>query len=141
MSEHGLFFKNINVGDEIPPLTKDITQVRMVMYSAATWDFARVHYDKDFVQSRGRPAPFADGQMLGAFLAEMIINWIGDNGTLKKMDFRFRKMLFPGDRITCKGSVTEKRTENEQKLVTCELWIEDQNGEKVLAPASALISF
>ena len=141
MSEQNLIFENINVGDEIPPLPKDITQVGMVMYSAATWDFARVHYDKDFVQSRGRPATFVDGQMLGAFLAEMIINWIGDDGTLKKMDFRFRKMLSPGDRITCKGSVTEKSTENNQKLVTCDLWIEDQNGEKVLAPASALVSF
>ncbi|MFC1980643.1 MaoC/PaaZ C-terminal domain-containing protein [Chloroflexota bacterium] len=140
MSE-GLFFENINVGDEILPLTKDLTQVGMVMYSAATWDFARVHYDKDFVQSRGRQTPFADGQMLGAFLAEMVVNWIGESGTLKKMDFRFRKMLSPGDRIICKGTVVEKSTENDQKLVKCDLWIEEPNGEKVLAPASALIGF
>ena len=140
MSE-GLIFENINVGDEITPLTKDITQVGMVMYSAATWDFARVHYDRDFVQSRGRQTPFVDGQMLGAFLAEMVVNWIGDNGTLKKMDFRFRKMLSPGDSIICKGTVAEKSTENDRKLVKCDLWIEDLNGEKVLAPASALIGF
>lgn len=141
MSKQSLLFEDINVGDEIPSLTKDITEVGMVMYSAATWDFHRGHYDKEFVQSRGFPAPFADGQMFGAFLAEMIMNWIGDSGTLKKMDFRFRKMVFAGDRVVCKGSVIEKRAENGQKLVTCDLWVENQNGEKILAPASALISF
>ena len=140
MSE-GLSFENIKVGDKIPSLAKDITQVGMVMYSAATWDFARVHYDKDFVQSRGRDKPFVDGQMLGAYLAQMMMDWIGDNGTLKKMDFRFRKMLSAGDRIVCRGTVAEKSTENGRNTVKCDLWIEDTDGEKVLAPASALVEF
>ncbi len=73
MNHRGVLFEDIKIGDEIPPLIKDITQVGMVMYSAATWDFARVHYDKEFVERRGFSAPFADGQMLGAFLAEMIV--------------------------------------------------------------------
>ena len=140
MSER-LSFENIKVGDKIPSLTKDITQVGMVMYSAATWDFARVHYDKDFVQSRRRDKPFVDGQMLGAYLAQMMMDWIGDNGTLKKMDFRFRKMLTAGDRIICRGTVAEKSADNDRKLVKCDLWIEDQGGEKVLAPASAFVEF
>ena len=140
MSER-LSFENIKVGDKIPSLTKDITQVGMVMYSAATWDFARVHYDKDFVQSRRRDKPFVDGQMLGAYLAQMMMDWIGDNGTLKKMDFRFRKMLSAGDRIVCRGTVAEKSTENGRNTVKCDLWIEDTDGEKVLAPASALVEF
>ena len=141
MNKQGSFFDGIKVGDEIPSLTQEITQVGMVMYSAATWDFARVHYDKEFVERRGFPAPFVDGQMLGAYLAEMIMNWIGDSGTLNKLNFQFRKMVFPCDRVICKGSVTEKHAENEQRLITCDLWVENQDGEKVLAPAGALISF
>ncbi|MFC2062728.1 MaoC family dehydratase [Chloroflexota bacterium] len=141
MKKHALFYEDINVGDEVPPLTKDITQVNMVMYAAATWDFARGHYDKEFVQSKGFREPFVDGQMLGAFLAQMIMNWISSKGRLKEMDFRFRELVFPGDKIICKGIVTNKRTENDQKLVNCDLWIENQKGEKILAPAKALIMF
>ncbi len=141
MNKQDLSFESINVGDEIPQLTKNITQVGMVMYAAATWDFHRAHYDKEFAQSRGFPTPFVDGPMLGAFLAQMIMNWIGDKGMLKKMDFRFRKMVFSGDKLICKGRVKEKHDKNGQKLVTCDLWIENQNGETILAPASGVISF
>ncbi len=66
---------------------------------------------------------------------------MGDNGTLKKMSFRFRNMVFSGDRLTCKGKVTEKRTDEGQNMVTCDLSIENQKGDIVLAPASVSISF
>ena len=31
------------VGEELPPLKKEITLPRMMAYGAATWDFIRLH--------------------------------------------------------------------------------------------------
>ena len=43
-------FRDISVGDELPPLKKQITAARMMAYGAATWDFIRIHYDADYVR-------------------------------------------------------------------------------------------
>ncbi len=41
------YFEDVSEGDALPPLTKFITTVQMMMYGAATWDFMRIHYDAD----------------------------------------------------------------------------------------------
>jgi acyl dehydratase len=43
-----------------------------------------------------------------------------------------RGNVFPGDRLTFQGRVTEKRLEDGQGLVECETWAENQNGRKVM---------
>jgi acyl dehydratase len=111
-----------------------------VMYSAATWDFHRHHYDKEFIQSKGFPGPFVDGQMFGAFLAQLVTQWVGQKGILKKMGLNYRVMAFPGDTVTCNGKVTEKYVKDGEHLVKCDLWIENQKGEKVIAPAYVLFA-
>ena len=50
-----LFFEDTHIGDEIPPLIKEIKLVQNAMYSAATWDFFRFHYDGEFAQRLGFP--------------------------------------------------------------------------------------
>jgi len=140
MKQKDLFFEDLNIGDEIPALINRITLVQMVMYAAATWDFHRHHYDKEFAQSKGFPAPFVDGQMFGAFLSGMITNWAGPNVAFKKLRLTYRVMVFSGDTIACKGSITGKYKEGSENLVSCKLWIENQRGEKNVATGTALIA-
>ena len=140
MEKRDFSFENITIGYEIHQLTKKITLVQQVMYAAATWDFHRHHYDGGFIRGLGLKAPFTDGQVLGAFLAKMITDWIGPKGILKRLNLNYKMMVFPGDTITCKGKVTDKRIDGKNKLVFCELWIENQKGEKVVTPANAVIA-
>jgi acyl dehydratase len=139
MSKKAIFYEDIKVGDEIPNLTKRITLVQQVMYAAATWDFHRHHYDKDFAQERGFPAPFTDSQLFGAYLAQLITDWIGLNGRLKKLRLEHRVLVFTGDTVTCGGKVVDKYTKDGENLISCCLWVHNQKGENV-APASALIT-
>ena len=46
-------FQDINVGDKITPLSKEIGIARMMAYGAATWDFIRLHYDADYARGNG----------------------------------------------------------------------------------------
>lgn len=133
-----LHFEDIQAGDAIPELRKVMSIVRNVMYAAATWDFHRIHYDTELVQSRGFPKPFADGQIFGAFLAQMATNWMGAEGSLKKLKLSYRAMVFLGDVVTCRGRVTKK--ESGENLVFCELWVENQKGEKIVPDATAVVS-
>ena len=134
-------FQDIKVGDKLTPLSKEIGIARMMAYGAATWDFIRLHYDADYARGCGYEAPFVDGQMMGGFLAQHVQDWAGVGAFLRKLGFRNRVMAYPGDSLTCYGVVTKVDATNEGGIVECDLWIENQRGEKVVDSANALVRF
>ena len=139
MSSESRYFEDVAVGDGLSPLKKEINLARMMAYGATTWDFIRFHYDADYVREQGFKAPFVDGQMFGGFLIQHVQDWAGPAAFVCKLGFRNRVMVFPGDSITCRGIVTGVYLEGEEGLIECDLWVDNQNGEKVIQPASALI--
>ncbi|MCI0845154.1 MAG: hypothetical protein J4N87_07320, partial [Chloroflexi bacterium] len=90
-------YEDVQTGDEITPLVKEIGLARMMAYGAATWDFIRLHYDADYARGLGFEAPFVDGQMMGGFLTQQIQDWAGPEAFLRKLAFRNRVMAYPGD--------------------------------------------
>ncbi len=135
------YFEDVQAGDELTPLVKEISMARMMAYGAATWDFIRIHYDADYARELGFDGPFVDGQMLGGFLTQHVQDWAGPGAFLRKLAFRNRVMAYPGDSLTCRGVVTGVSIKDEGGLVECDLWVENQRGEKVVEPASALVRF
>ena len=61
VNELGVNFEDVEVGEEIPALVKEITTVSMVMYAAATWDFHRYHHDMEYANGKGMRTQFLDG--------------------------------------------------------------------------------
>ena len=139
----GRYFEDVAVGEELSPLHKQIDLPHMMAYGAATWDFIRVHYDADYVRDLGFPGAFVDGQMLGAFLAQHVQDWAGPGAFLRKLGFRNRVMVYPGDSLVCRGVVTGLYREGDAKdglgVAECDLWIENQREERVVEPASAVM--
>ena len=140
MTDVPRYFEDVAIGELLPTLEKEIRLTDMMAYGAATWDFARIHYDDAYARKQGLPSPVVDGQMLGAFLAQLVQDWAGPQGFLRSLDFQNRGMVFPGDVLTCGGHVTDIRREGSNNLVECSLWIDNQNGERVVGPASATVS-
>ncbi len=134
------YFEDVSEGDVLPPLTKAINTVQMMMYGAATWDFMRVHYDTDYARARGFPQAFVDGQMLGAYLAQLVVDWAGDPGALRRLSLRYRSFAFPGDTVTCSGHVTRLMIEGENGLAECEVVAANQHGDIVAGPALAVVA-
>lgn len=134
-----LRFADINVGDTLPTFKKDMTCLGDAMYQAVTWDFARHHYDYKFAESLGLPGPFPDGAVYSAYLAKVVTDWIGESGEIRKLSFRFKTMTFIGDTVTCSGRVEEKYQEDGKNLVKVSLYAENQKGQKVIDPATALV--
>jgi acyl dehydratase len=134
------YFEDVHEGEELPALTKRISMAQMMMYGAATWDFMRMHYDADFARQRGFSGPFVDGQMLGAFLSQLAVEWAGDPGALKRLSVRYRNFVFPGDTVVCKGRVRHKSVEDAAGVVECELVAENQHGAVVAGLATAILA-
>lgn len=133
-------FEEIREGAELPELTKKIRPVNMMMYGAATWDFMRVHYDADHARERGFEGPILDGQMEGAFLAQLVVDWVGDPGSLRRLGIRYRNFTYPGDTVVCKGKVQKKFIEDSDALVECELVVENMTRDEVAAFGTAVVA-
>ena len=94
-----------SAGAEIPPLECRITPDLMMAYGAATWDWHRMHYDRDFAEAMGLPGPVLDGQAQGAFFARAVVDWLGPRAFIRRLSFRMRAMIFAGDTLRCEGVV------------------------------------
>jgi len=133
-----LFFEDVKVGTEITPLVKEPTTQQLVRWAGASGDFYQIHYDKDFAISTGLNGVIIHGALKSAWLGQLLEEWIGESGTIKKYGCSYRGMDVPGDTITCKGKVTKTYVEGKEHCVECEIWVENSKGEKT-APGSAVV--
>mgnify|MGYP001426501825 FL=1 len=137
MSEQ-LYWENVTDGQELPFLLKTPSTQQLVKYAGASGDFYQIHYDKDFAISKGLPSVIVHGALKSAFLAQLLTDWIGFGGSLKKMSIQYRGMDVPDDTLTCRGIVTRKYQVGNDCLVDCEIWIENSQGQTT-TPGTATV--
>ena len=133
-----VYFEDVNVGDEIPKLVKNCTTQQLVMWAAGSGDMYPIHYDKDFAAGNGLPGVIVHGALKNAFLGQMLHDWIGEKGQIKKYSCQYRGMDVPGQDITCRGVITNKAQEGGQNLVELDIWTENPNGDKT-TPGKATV--
>ena len=134
-----LYFEDTAVGSEITPLIKQPTTRQLVMWAGASGDYNPIHYDKDFAQSRGLPGVIVQGQLVGSFLGQLVTDWIGAQGTLRRLTCSYKGMNYPGEAIICKGRVTKKYVEGGEHYIECSLWAENPKGEKTVTGMAVVI--
>ncbi len=131
-------FQNIKVGEEISILEKKPTTQQLVMWAGASGDYNPIHYDKDFALNRGLPGVVVHGQLSTAFICQMLSDWYGKKGKLRKLNVSYKGLSFPGDTLICRGVIKDK-SKVDDNLVTLDVWVENQRGEKTVA-GTAVVS-
>jgi acyl dehydratase len=134
-----LYYEDVEEGMELPTLVKHPTPKQLVMWAGVSGDFYEIHYDKDFVLSQGLPGIIVQGELIGAFLIQLVTHWIGELGNLKKLRTDNRAVLFPNQDVICKGKVIRKYTGSAEHYLESEVWAENSKGEKCVL-ATALVT-
>jgi acyl dehydratase len=134
-----VYYEDVEVGMELPTLVKTPTPQQLVKWAGASGDFYQIHYDKDFAIKNGLPGIIVHGLLTCAFLGQMLTDWIGEEGTLKKYGVSYRGMHLPYQEIYCKGKVTNKYIQNGDHIVECEIWSENPKGEKCVPGTATVI--
>ena len=109
MSKSKLFYEEVNIGDEIPnlgPLTWNTTDI--VRFSSAVENYEPLHQARDWARSKGYKDTLINGPIRTSMLHNMLINWIGDDGFLKKLSCQQRAVDHPGHTLVAKGSVVNR---------------------------------
>ncbi len=127
-----VYFDDIKVGDELPPLVKGpIQQIQLTRYAGASGDFNPIHQDDEFARAAGMGGVFAHGMLSMGFVGQAVTDWSGA-GTVRKLGVRFAALVRLKDVVTCRGRVVGKSSKDDVHLVELEVWAENQRAEKVV---------
>lgn len=148
MSEQ-LYWEDVKEDDEVTPLSKIATRVMLVKWAGASGDFNPLHFEDAFAAAQGVGQPVVHGALKRQWLIQLMTDWIGAEGFLKKFACQYRGFDYPrsmktmtqpaeGETWWCKGKVTKKYIENGEHLVDCAIGIENGKGE-VTTPGTATV--
>jgi acyl dehydratase len=99
-----------------------------------------VHYNQNAAQGAGLPQPFDIGTQRHCWLIQMLTNWMGDTGWLKRCYAKYTGFVFFSDAIWIWGEVTKKYVdENGEHCVDIVTFAENQRGEEVMPGESTII--
>lgn len=134
MAEDKLRFDDVAVGDEAPVVRHELTRTDLVRYAGASGDFNPMHHDDTQATAAGLPSVFGHGMFSMGLLGRALTDYVGV-GNLASYKVRFTKQTWPGEVLTTRIVVREKRDGN-LAVLDCELANED--GEvKVAGEATA----
>lgn len=79
---------DIEIGHELPELTKQPSIPQLFRYSAITWNPHRIHYDAEHAQEEGHPNILVQAHLHGAIIQELLMDWVGTDGRLTDLSWR-----------------------------------------------------
>src|SRR5512133_586049 len=128
-----LYFEAVKVGDELPPLVKPpVDRLQIARYVAAAQDWNPLFIDEPHAKNAGFPSALAPGMIAMGFLGELAAEWVR-GARMRKFQARCVKIGWPGDGLTARGRVIERRFEDGGRYsMDLELWAENQRGELVV---------
>src|SRR5919197_6144082 len=117
------------VGQELPPLEKELTQRHIDAYSGVRT--RSIHTDDAWARAKGFRTTLAQGMMSTAYISEMMMELLGA-GFIRggAMSVAFVQPVYAGDRLTVRGLVKDVRVENGATRVVVDVWCENQHGQK-----------
>jgi hypothetical protein len=117
-------------GIPVPPYLRRIERRREAL---------EVGFGRESQQKRAGLEDASDyGPQRICWVGQIITDWIGDHGKLKKFSAQIRHPNIIGDSNILKGKVIKKYQQNQEHLVDCEIWVENQAG-LITAPGTATV--
>lgn len=125
----------LKVGDRLEPVTRNVTEEKMVEFEKCVWDRGRnSHSDINAAKADGVSRTIASGQNQMAFLHELLERNFGDAWVYGgKISVRYIHPVHGGDTLTANGIVAEVKEEGGTPRVVLQIWCENQDGRKTSA--------
>jgi acyl dehydratase len=102
-----LLFGDVAVGDELPPLSYEVSATTVVLGALASRDWRPMHHDKDFAVNRnGTRDIFLNTPNQAAWFERYLTDWTGPRGRLGRVTFKMSGSVFPGDVMVLRGVVS-----------------------------------
>ena len=120
-------YDTVSVGEERAQEFPALTRTMFVRYAGASGDFNPMHHDDTIATQVGNPSVFGHGMLSMGLAARVLKDWFGAE-SLRRLQVRFAKQVWPGDVLTCTVVVTGKREDGGEHLVDLDLTVANQDG-------------
>jgi acyl dehydratase len=125
-------FADLTVGQDAPPLViENLSRTHFVRYAGASGDFNPMHHDDTIAAQVGNPSVFGHGMLTAGLMARVVKDWLGPE-SIRKINVRFAKQVWPGETLTFGASVTGLEPAGDGGLVELALSATNQDGEEKL---------
>jgi acyl dehydratase len=101
-----------------PLVVGPLTRTDLVRYQGASGDMQPVHHDEPFARAAGYDAPLSLGMLHAGLLGTWAASWLGAE-RLRRFRVRFSAQAFPGDTLTCTGTVETEHPDSVDVELTC----------------------
>jgi hydroxyacyl-ACP dehydratase HTD2-like protein with hotdog domain len=102
------YFDAVVVGEELPEMVKNASRAQLFLFSAATNNPHRIHYDREYAAVEGHPDILVHGPLQGAWLHQFVRDWAGPEGRILRLGYQNRARAFPERDLTFRGRVVAK---------------------------------
>jgi len=138
-TEPTLRLPELQKGENLPQLVKNITQENINLYAQASGDFNPIHVDEDFARKSPYGGTIAHGMLILSYLSQMMTiafgrSWLSGG----KLNVRFKEPVRSGDVITVSGNIRNIEQEEGKIRINCNVLCQNQRGEVVITGESSL---
>lgn len=135
-----LYFDDVAEGILLPPVVKGpLTTTHLVRWAAANGNYARIHWDLPFAQLRqGLPNVVVNGSLKNQYLGQLLVDFAGPGGWLRRFYVQHRGMDYPGDTLTAAGAVTGRREIDGVGHADCAITLTNSRGHQTAAGAATV---
>ncbi|MBM3946103.1 MAG: hypothetical protein FJ315_01720 [SAR202 cluster bacterium] len=133
-----LYWDDVKEGQEVPTFQRVTDLMSWNRYAAVNDEFLYIHMDDEAGKAANQPGVFGMGNLRWAYMHNMLTRWIGDSGSIRKMETQYRGLNLKGDTLTARGRVTKKYVEGGKHLVDLDVWVENQKAENT-SPGHATV--
>lgn len=110
-----------------PVVHGPLTRTDFVRYQGASGDMNPIHHDEEFAKAAGFPTPFSVGMYQAGLLASWATTWLGAEN-VRNYRVRFKEQVWPGDVLTCSGTVAKRYEVDGEQRVDLDLVCTRQTG-------------
>jgi acyl dehydratase len=133
-----VYYEDVEVGLEITPYERKSGLMEWNRFAGANEEYFIYHMTDEAARNMGGPSVFSMGNLRFAYLYNMLMNWLGEEGDIRKVGCQYRGLHVQEDTLTCVGKVIDKYEKNGEYVVELEVGIMNQRGENT-APGTAVV--
>ncbi|WP_209123302.1 hypothetical protein [Alkalihalobacillus sp. BA299] len=129
----------IKLGDTLPEREFTPDNVQLFLYNAVLWNAHRIHFDYPYAtEVENYPGLVIAGPLLGEWLNQCVVDWLGDDGLLVSIEYSNRKASYIGETLRSGGKIIA--INDGKGEVTLEIYIKNE-ADETIAPGTAVVRF
>jgi acyl dehydratase len=120
-------------------ISEELDRTDFVEYAGASGDFTPLHFDEPYARSCGFETVFAQGMLTAGTASRVLTDRFGV-GAVRRYRTRFEDIVFPGESVVVRGTVTGERSDVGTPLVDVELTAATRDGRRVLSGSATAVA-